>query len=60
MSWQIFRAVAVMLSNIYFDILPMSNSRVTSKAFNLEGFYQYVVQLLFDVLCHGEFSELWL
>ena len=31
MSWQIFRAVAVMLSNSYCDIFPMSKSLVTSE-----------------------------
>ena len=29
-----------MPSNSYFDILPMSNSLVTSKVFNLEVYYQ--------------------
>ena len=59
-SWQIFRALAIILRSIYFDLLPMSKSLVTSNALNLEVFIKYVVQLLFDVLFHSKFSEPWL
>ena len=57
-SWQIFTAVAIMLSNSYFAILLMSNSLVNSKVLNLELFIEYVVHLLLDDLGHGIFSEL--
>ena len=46
------------MSNRCVDILPMSNLLVTSKLFNLDVFIKYIVELLFDDLCHGRLSDL--
>ena len=47
------------LTSSYLGILPMSKLFVASKLLNIEGFFmKYVVQLHFDVMCHGKFCAI--